>query len=466
MLRYLLRRLFLIPFTLLAILLVNFVILNFAPGDPTTIPAAGDTQQAGQGNEYDRDDQYLLFREHYGLTLPVLLNRWPSISRNSLLRDLETLKSETLSPKRHNALRVQVGDRARYTMPLLLELAQDSGLDEGLRDLARRFFVRGGTRSGYIGANLTSWQRIYNNRVAADNTFLRAASLDQLPGWFEESHHFYRYEPTGWERFKIFFLETRLARYLTRVFTLDFGTLRADANRRVVGEVFSRIGATLTLSIVPLLITFVLCQILGFSMALRHGRWQDVTLNILLLILYALPIFVVAPFLIEKVALRHSLPISGLHGEHFAQMVSWRRFLDLMLHLALPLIAVTYGAMAVQARLARTAVLEVLRQDYVRTARAKGLPRFTILWKHVGRNAAITMVTALAASFGAVLGGTLIVETIFGIDGFGKFFYESIVQRDFNVVLFSSLLSAALALVGYLAADLAYTVLDPRVTLD
>jgi len=125
-----------------------------------------------------------------------------------------------------------------------------------------------------------------------------------------------------------------------------------------------------------------------------------------------------------------------------------------------------YGTLAVQARISRTAVLEVLRQDYVRTAKAKGVAPWAILFKHVGRNASITIVTSIAGSLGVVLGGSLIVETLFEINGFGKFFYDAILNRDYNVIMFSALAGSFLTLLGYLVADIAYTLLDPRVTLE
>jgi peptide/nickel transport system permease protein len=107
-----------------------------------------------------------------------------------------------------------------------------------------------------------------------------------------------------------------------------------------------------------------------------------------------------------------------------------------------------------------------MRQDFVRLAKAKGVRQFDLLVKHVGRAASITIVTSLAASLGVVLGGSLIVETVFEINGFGRFFYEAIVQRDYNVVLFSAFAGSFLTLIGYLLADISYTILDPRVTLD
>lgn len=224
-----------------------------------------------------------------------------------------------------------------------------------------------------------------------------------------------------------------------------------------------------------MVITFVLCQLFGFIMAYKHNRWPDFSLNVFFLILYAIPVFVVAPFLIEKIALNKDfpftdipIPISGFTSPDniYNNETSLQRIFDVFQHIFLPLIAVMYGGLAAQARLSRTAVLEVLRQDYVRTAWAKGVPPGTILFKHVGRNAAITIVTSIAGSLGIVLGGSLIVETLFQINGFGKFFYDAILNRDYNVIMFSALAGSLLSLAGFLVADIAYTLLDPRLTLD
>lgn len=475
MVSYLVRRVLLIPVTLFAILLINFTIINLAPGDPSTISTSamsGDgSRQAGQESATGQDEQYLLFREHYGLTLPILINTWPSLSQSKVDAAVKKLVREPAG-----SLKIRFGDQAKYALPQLLKLAGERSEPEAIRREALRYFVRGATRMGVVGAGLKPQQRAFNREVASDNQFLRelranpnlAVAVEEAGRWLESRSGAFHLAPTFGERLKIFFAETRISRYFSRVLTLDFGTMRNDANRTVIREVGSRIKYSLTLAVFPMLIAFVLCQAAGFLMAVHQNRWPDFGLNIIMLILYAVPVFVVAPFLIEKIALHSSvIPISGFHSNDatYSTLTSWKRFLDISLHLFLPLVAIMYGTLAAQSRLSRTAVLEVLRQDYVRTARAKGVPPFTVLWKHVGRNAAITIVTSLAASLGVILGGSLIVETIFGIDGFGRFFYEAIVNRDYNVVMFSALAGAALALVGYLIADIAYTFLDPRVTL-
>jgi len=475
---YILRRLLLLPLTLFCIVLVTFVIINLAPGDPVTIteigPEGGATRQADRAFAFGSDARYLQFREHYGLTLPVLFNLWPLTSFEQVKESLKQLveRDEAGSVKSYDALRVAFGDRARFIMPKLLKIMEDPDASPEMRRMAARFFVRGGTRQAILGANLTEEQRRYNRKVSQENLWLRrqleTGEWGPFRRWYEKNKAFYRFEPTGWEKAGIFFTGTRFFRYLSRVATLDFGTMRNDPNKTVISEVAKRFKYSLTLSILPMFLTFFSCLFFGFVMALNQNRLPDLALNLTFLILYAIPVFVVAPFLIEKVAVKGYFPLSGFTSPEavYETQLSYQRFLDVLYHIFLPLVAIMYGTLAVQSRLSRTAVLEVMRQDYVRTAEAKGVPKGAVWGKHIGRNAAITIVTSIAASLGVVLGGSLIVETLFEIDGFGKFFYDAIINRDYNVIMFSALAGAFLTLCGYLAADVAYMLLDPRVTLD
>ena len=497
---YFVRRLILLPITLFAIVLVNFVIVNLAPGEPSSIteisPTGQATRDASRAGTSASDERYLQFREHYGLTLPILFNAWPWISEQTVRDDLWELVHHKYSPedkqeiglKEWDDLRIKTGDQARFTMPHLVQILKDPSIDSETLRLAMRMLVRGGTRQAVVGPALSEQDRQYNRQVDKDTQLLDSVlmsedntpeqvhtKIDTFMKWYETHEANLNYTPDTWQKIKIFFLDTRFVKYVSRVLTFDFGTLRNDPNKTVTSEVVRRFKYSLTLSILPLLITFVLCQLFGFIMAYTQNRWPDHGINLVCLILYAIPIFVVAPFLIDKVALNGyfpfthiPIPTSGFTSPDsvYNGLTSAQRFFDVLQHIALPIIAIMYGSLAAQSRLCRTAVLEVLRQDYVRTAKAKGISAPAILFKHVGRNSSITIVTSIAGSLGIVLGGSLIVETIFQINGFGKFFYDAIINRDYNVIMFSTLAGSFLTLIGYLVADIAYTLLDPRITLE
>ncbi len=445
---------------------------------------------------FGSDERYLQMREHFGLTLPIILNTWPWTTRQEVHQTLWELVHHRYNPsdteemrvKDYDALRLYMGDQARFVMQHLLFIMEDSHEDIAIRQMASHFFSRGGTRQAVVGPSITSEQRVMNQKIDKDNGLLRSLVLapedssaqvkekvTAMHKWYDANKVIYEFNPTTLQKWCMLIVDTRFCRYMTRVLTLDFGTLRNDDNKTVISEVTRRFKYSLTLSVLPMLITFVLCLLFGFLMASQQNRWPDYGFNVVFLILYATPVFVVAPFLIEKVALNGHfpftdipIPYSGFTSKDviYNQMTSWQRFWDVLQHIFLPVVAITYGGLAAQTRLSRTAVLEVLRQDYVRTARAKGVPPLAVMEKHVGRNAAVTIVTSIAGSLGVILGGSLIVETLFEINGFGKFFYDAVVNWDYNVIMFSALAGSLLTLVGYLMADLAYTLLDPRVTLE
>ncbi|MCB1149424.1 MAG: ABC transporter permease [Chlamydiia bacterium] len=476
---YLIRRLLLIPLTLFCIIFVNFLILGLAPGEPTEVAEVSQTgaatKTASGVDAFGGDFRYLEFRQRYGLTLPIALNTWPWMSLDEVLGKIQmisTQRSEGLEIPFSELTEMKrlFGDQAAFIMPKLLEVMQNKSLSLAERKTALKFFIRGGFRLVHLGPNLSAKKRAENKEISESNLFL----LQSLPGdetnidkTVAEMKTWYASHEAHYGLGTLFF-ETRFFRYFSRVLTLDFGTLREDPTRTVVGEVVSRFKYSLTLSLTPMLITFALCMLFGFIMALYRGMVADTSLNLIFLVLYAIPIFVAAPFLIEEVALKHGFPISGFTSPDriYDNMTSAQRLFDIARHIFLPIVAIMYGMLAAQSRLARTAVLEVSRQDFVRTAQAKGLPKMQIWIRYIGRNASVTIVTALAGSLGVILAGSLIVETLFGIDGFGKFFYEAVLNRDYNVIMFSAIAGSLLTLLGYLAADVAYTILDPRVTLE
>jgi peptide/nickel transport system permease protein len=144
-------------------------------------------------------------------------------------------------------------------------------------------------------------------------------------------------------------------------------------------------------------------------------------------------------------------------------MTSLEQIRDIAWHLVLPLLCMTYGSLAALSRYMRTGLLDVIRADYVRTARAKGLPEWRVIGKHALRNGLMPVITLLAGLLPAVLGGSVIIEYIFGIPGMGQWVITSIYQRDYNAIMVVQLLSTILVLVGILLTDLAYALVDPRI---
>jgi peptide/nickel transport system permease protein len=139
---------------------------------------------------------------------------------------------------------------------------------------------------------------------------------------------------------------------------------------------------------------------------------------------------------------------------------------DVLWHVSLPIVCMSYGGLAALSRYARTGLLDVIRADYIRTARAKGLPEGIVIIKHAARNGMIPIITLMATLLPVLIGGSVIIEVIFGIPGMGSYIFTSITQNDYNAVMVVLLISSLLTLIGMLLADLAYALVDPRITFD
>lgn len=488
----------LLPVTLFFIVFVNFVIINFAPGDPVEvmdIGSSGDAlQQISSGASSNLDDRYMQFREHYGLTLPVIVNWWPWTSYQTVLDDLDRIvdferkTQNQLSFSEYRALSTEFGDRAKYTLAHIVQMMNDKELPLSLRSRASDFFIRGAFKQAVVKASLSDTERAFNIDVSNNNRFLLeqkilntdteadwTRKLGALTIWYNATKEQRGFEPTFMQSIGIFFTHSRFVKYFSRVLTLDFGSLRNDPNKSVISEVTKRFKYSLTLALIPMFISFSLSLVFGALMALYHSRFTDIMLNLCCLLLYAIPVFVVGPFLIQYIGLNGTfpgtdipIPYSGFQSvyEKYEPLTSFWRIIDICKHLMLPFVAILYSSFSANARLSRNAFLEVSRQDFVKMAYAKGLSKRVVLTKHIGRNAAITLVTAIAGSLGVVMGGSLIIETLFEINGFGKFFYDAVINRDYNVIMFSTLAGSFLTLMGYVVADISYMLLDPRVTLE
>ena len=262
-------------------------------------------------------------------------------------------------------------------------------------------------------------------------------------------------------------LPVQYAIWFERLVTLDLGESFKD-RRQVWDKIRERLPVTMALNVISLVITYLIAIPLGIYSSVRPRSWLDSIMTTAVFMLYSLPSFWVGTLiLIYFCGGDYFLwfPPAGLHSlDYESSWPVWRRLGDYGWHIAMPVLCETYAAFAALSRYMRSSMLENALQDYVRTARAKGLPEHVVVLKHILRNSLIPMVTLLADLLPSLVGGSLIVETIFSVPGIGQLGYQAVLARDYPVVLGLFAISSALTLVGILIADLLLAVVDPRIS--
>ena len=261
-------------------------------------------------------------------------------------------------------------------------------------------------------------------------------------------------------------LHRQYATWLSRLARLDFG--RSFLDDRPVGEkILERLPVTLTINLISLLLIFPITIPLGVMAAVRPGGAFDRITTVLVFIGYSMPSFWLALLCMAYfgVELRW-LPVSGLHALDYESFPLIGQWLDAGWHLILPVAISAFVSLAGLSRYTRSSMLEVLRQDYIRTARSKGLPESRVLFHHGLRNGLLPIITILGLSLPDLIGGSVIAETIFSIPGMGRLFYEAVMARDYPVVMALVTIGAVLTMLGNFLADVAYAWADPRIRVE
>jgi peptide/nickel transport system permease protein len=203
---------------------------------------------------------------------------------------------------------------------------------------------------------------------------------------------------------------------------------------------------------------------LGVLAAYRAHSWFDKATTVLVFFGFAMPSFWLALLLILFFGVYLDwLPISGLTSLQFSQFTFWQKTQDLVAHVTLPVLGAAFMGLAGISRYMRGSMLEAIRQDYITTARAKGLPERTVIFKHALRNALLPVVTMLGLSIPGLIGGSVIFERIFAIPGMGQLFWFAVMARDYPLVMGELVIGALLTLLGNLLADVSYALVDPRI---
>ena len=258
-------------------------------------------------------------------------------------------------------------------------------------------------------------------------------------------------------------LRVQYGRWLGRIAQMDFGRSFLD-DRRVTEKIVERLPVTLLINVLSLILIFGIAVPLGVMSAVRAGSTWDRVTTFGIFVGYSMPSFWLALILMAffGVQLRW-LPVSGLHSLD-AEYFGWgARLLDMARHLILPVSVAAFVSLAGLSRYVRSGMADVLKQDYIRTARAKGVPECLVILRHGLRNALLPIITILGLSLPDLIGGSVISETIFSIPGMGRLFYEAVMARDYPVVMAIVTIGAVLTMLGNLFADLGYAYADPRI---
>ena len=501
---YIAKRVLLMVPTFFAVSLIVFVVLNFAPGNPAAEALVVGDARSGQSSQLagSTRESYRLFKEQFNLDKPILFNTRYSLSTEQVREAIavvlqlpcrqaqqEAGAAAEGSPEEVEECGIDISDRIEaqedledwgwYAVPALVELVE-SDPDRSVRASASQQAVTNAQRPLIShGRGLSEQERDSNRETSRDNGRLLGWSftVDDDPIREAEVAAFWgdwrrervaEWDYSAGEKVAILFGDTRFARYWANLARLDFGISHRD-KKPVLGTVLYKLRYSVTLSLSAILLMYLVSVPLGIWSSVHRNSMGDRVLTMVLFMLYSLPSFFVGVVLLNFLSRGTPLsifPTSGFESLDVDRMTTLQYIADVAWHAMLPVFCLSYAGLAVLSRYARSGLLDVIRSDYVRTARAKGLPEFIVITKHAARNGMIPILTLMATLLPALIGGSVIVEVVFGIPGMGLFMFESIEARDYNAVMAVLLISCALTLAGMLLSDVSYAIVDPRITFD
>jgi peptide/nickel transport system permease protein len=468
MLKYIFKRILLFVPTLFIISLLTFFLSTNVPGDPVEQMLNSNSEMGSSAKAQAAEKAYIAKRKQLGLDLPTF---YFSISNQATPKDLYDIPKkfhrENLTKlidkygnwneinAYYNSLKdldVAIGNvesdsvNADAIIAIKADIQQlfvesdDNAVQVALKDMQTQTKVAENLR--VMSAEITKTENLYNevvNKPTVSKKFIPAIH------WYGIKNQYHQ--------------------WITKFMKGDFGISYQD-EKPVKTVIWEAIRWTVLLSIISILLTYLIAIPLGVVSAANKGGMKDQTISTSLFILYSLPSFWVATLLIMFFGggdFFNLFPSFGV-PQSTENMSFFAKFTNYVWHLTLPIICYTYGGLAFISRQMRGAMVNSLSQDYVRTARAKGLDEEKVLWKHAIKNSLLPIITLFANVFPLAISGAVALELIFSIPGMGKTAYEALVARNYPVVYTIVMFSAILTLVGYLVADILYAVVDPRIS--
>lgn len=478
---YLVKRVLLMIPTLFGIALIVFGIMVAAPGRPgAKAQAMGEVNAtADPTKDKSQGESQRLFRRQFALDRPVFLNFWTGLDADDVLEAVRTFAAApgAATVKARREAREQLEDWGYYAVPGLVDaLGRTTGAEQDavlywLRFSATRLPVLayGRRLDAETLARNEEWSQ-ENIEIAKWTWPAGAAPEARLPvvgKWSEwRRANAARWQWSLLEKLRIALTDTQFGTYLGNLFRLDFGISHVH-KRPVLDLILERLPITMTLSLISILLAYWLAVPLGILSAVRPYTTSDRVMTVGLFMLYSLPAFVSGTILLRLLTIGDPFqwfPNSGFRSQGADALGTWAQVRDVLWHITLPIVVSTYGGLASLSRFARSGMLDVIRSDYIRTARAKGLGEGSVILHHGARNGMMPVVTILGGILPGLIGGSVVIEYMFNINGMGLLTLEAIQNRDYNIVMTETLFAAALTLIGILLSDILYAVLDPRVT--
>ncbi|MBL0310962.1 MAG: ABC transporter permease [Bacteroidetes bacterium] len=485
LLGYALKRMVIFLPTLFIISLLTFILISSAPGDPAETMLNRNTGGEGQASDKLASDQaYQELKHRLGLDLPVFY-----ISLGSLA-SCDTINKISKRDHRENLERLiytygnwdQISNYYKQVNKFeltILNIKRDSLTADPLIELRNninRFYIN------YSDPVLSSY---FTELDALITPVPALAVLNKPLQDLKSSYATMKEEKTTWKRYVPTLnwsgTKNQYHRWLfgdakwigkEEDFTKSRGFVRGDfgisyfSKRPVKSIIWDGLQWTFLISIISIIIQYIVSIPIGVYSAVNKDSRADSVITTTLFVLYSLPSFWIGTLLIFFLGGGDYLDIFPPFGLGDTDITDglFVRFSDLSYHLVLPLFCYTYGSFAYLSRQMRGGMLSVLRQDFIRTANAKGLSKKTVIWKHAFRNSLLPIITIFAYVFPALIGGSIIIEYLFTIPGLGSITYQAVVQKDYPMVLTTTMFAAILTLVGYLVADILYAAADPRIS--
>jgi peptide/nickel transport system permease protein len=465
MFQYIVKRILIFIPTLFVISLFTFMLSVSVPGDPVEqmMGGGGSAGEMGQSSsKLASERSYIDKRKDLGLHLPVFYFALSNAATpDTLYRIPRKQHQEMLSDlirQYGNWPQIETYYRSVQQLDLAIaDIRADSANGDakiGMRDETYKLFIH-----PEDFAIKESLQKMDVHTKAAPSMMVLQPKLQAVIKAYSEMKAMatprLNYIPdVHWYGF-----DSQYHRWITKFLIGDFGISYQDG-RPVKDAVWLAVGKTILISFLSILLTYLIAIPVGVMSARKRDSKRDQIVTTVLFILYSLPSFWVATLLINFFGggdFYDWFPTYGL-GEPDDSI--WVK----IHHLILPLFCWTYGSLAFVSRQMRGAMINALGQDYIRTARAKGLNEDTVIWKHAFKNSLLPIITLFATVFPFAISGSIVLEIIFAIPGMGKLAFEALVARNYPIVYTVVMFSAILTMLGYLIADIAYAMVDPRIS--